>query len=227
VKNKNSFIAFGIIGLILIIDQILKFHIKTNFMLGEEVRVTDWFIIHFTENPGMAFGMEFGGNFGKLILSLFRILAIGAMFWYLIYSLKKKENMYFITALSLILSGALGNLIDSAFYGLIFNDSLHQVATFLPEEGGYGTFLHGKVVDMFYFPIFSGNYPNWFPVVGGNSFTFFGAIFNIADAAITSGVIFLILFYKKAFPKQAVENEDEADTEKTTTNQIENTQVKE
>lgn len=186
---------------ILLVDQILKFYIKTHFMLGEEVKVANWFIIHFTENPGMAFGMEFGGNYGKLFLSLFRILAIGAMFWYLIRSLKKGENMYFIVALSLILAGALGNLIDSAFYGIIFDHSLHQVASFMPEGGGYGSFLHGKVVDMFYFPIISGNYPQWFPGIGGQSFTFFQPVFNIADASITSGVIFLILFYKRAFPK--------------------------
>jgi signal peptidase II len=196
-------------------------------MLGEEVRITDWFIIHFTENPGMAFGMEFGGNFGKLLLSLFRIVAIGGMFWYLIHSLKKKENMYFVIALSMILAGAMGNLIDSAFYGLIFNDSLHQVASFMPEEGGYGTFLHGRVVDMFYFPIFSGSYPDWFPVIGGRYFTFFGAIFNIADAAITSGVIFLILFYKKAFPKQPVNNTNDEDSEEISVSTNENADIKE
>ncbi len=212
--------------LILIIDQVLKFHIKTNFMLGEEARITNWFIIHFTENPGMAFGMEFGGNFGKLFLSLFRIIAIGVMFWYLIYSLKKGENMYFITALSLILAGALGNLIDSAFYGLIFNDSLHRVATFMPESGGYGTFLHGRVVDMFYFPIFSSTYPDWFPIIGGRYFTFFGAIFNIADAAITSGVIFLLIFYKKAFPKHLVEKDSEENSEETIATANEDADVK-
>lgn len=192
-------------------------------MFGEEVRITDWFIIHFTENKGMAFGMEFGGDFGKLLLSLFRIVAIGGMFWYLIHSLKKKENIYFIVALSMILAGALGNLIDSAFYGIIFNDSLHQVATFMPEEGGYGTFLHGKVVDMFYFPIFSGTYPEWFPAIGGRPFTFFGAIFNIADAAITSGVIFLILFYKKAFRKHIIKSSGEENTKDTISDIKENT----
>jgi signal peptidase II len=196
-------------------------------MLGEEIRVTDWFIIHFTENPGMAFGMEFGGNLGKLLLSLFRVVAIAGMFWYLIHSLKKKENMYFIVALSMILAGAMGNLIDSAFYGIIFDHSLHQVATFMPEDGGYASFLHGKVVDMFYFPIFSGTYPEWFPAIGGRPFTFFGAIFNIADAAITSGVIFLILFYKKAFPKHPTENEPKNNAEEKSVSAEEPINIKE
>lgn len=167
-------------------------------MLGEEIRIADWFIIHFTENPGMAFGMEFGGTAGKLILSLFRIVAIGFMAWYLFHSIKKGTNYYFLTALSLILAGALGNLIDSAFYGLIFDHSSFQVAEMFPVGGGDGRFLHGKVVDMFYFPIINGYYPEWLPKIGGESFTFFKPVFNIADASITTGVFSFIIFYKKA-----------------------------
>jgi len=129
-------------------------------MLGEEIQITKWFYIHFTENPGMAFGMEFGGDYGKLILSIFRIIAISLMIWYLIQSIKKKETIYFIIALSFIIAGALGNLIDSAFYGLIFDHSLYQVAELFPENGGYAGFLHGKVVDMFYFPIINSQYPD-------------------------------------------------------------------
>ncbi len=200
-KNKRYLISFGIILLVLIIDQVLKIWVKTHMMLGEEHRITDWFIIQFLENEGMAFSMKFGGKYGKLALSLFRVFAIGAMFWYLVKIIKQRLNYYQIIALSLIVAGALGNLIDSAFYGLIFDSSLHQVASFMPEGGGYAPFLHGEVVDMFYFPLFRGNYPDWFPFVGGNSFLFFRPVFNVADSAITSGVIFMILFYKKAFPK--------------------------
>lgn len=199
-NRKNYLISFGIIFIIILIDQILKFWIKTHMMLGEEYRITNWFIIHFTENPGMAFGMEFGGNYGKLFLSLFRIVAIGFMIWYLFYNIKKQQvNKYFIIALSMIVAGALGNLIDSAFYGMIFNQSVHQVAELFPASGGYSSFLHGKVVDMFYFPVLNGFYPEWIPKIGGNPFTFFKPVFNIADASITSGVFVLIIFYKKAF----------------------------
>ncbi|MFO7791006.1 MAG: lipoprotein signal peptidase [Bacteroidota bacterium] len=197
-KKRQTYLALGIIFLILIIDQLLKVWIKTSMMLGEEIRITDWFIIHFTENPGMAFGMEFGGSAGKLILSLFRIIAIGFMAWYLFSSIKKGTNYYFLTALSLILAGALGNLIDSAFYGLIFDHSSFQVAEMFPEGGVDGRFLHGKVVDMFYFPIINGYYPEWLPKIGGEPFTFFKPVFNIADASITTGVFSFIVFYKKA-----------------------------
>lgn len=201
-KNKRKIISLGIIFLILIADQILKVWIKTNMMISEEIEITNWFYIHFIENPGMAFGKEFGGEHGKLILTLFRFVAIIAMFWYLFKSIKEKINYYFLISLSLIISGALGNLIDSAFYGIIFNHSHYQVAELFPPAGeAYGTFLHGKVVDMFYFPLIEGHYPEWFPKIGGDHFIFFRPVFNIADSAITSGVIFLLLFYKKAFPK--------------------------
>lgn len=171
--------------------------------IGEEIYVLgNWFILHFTENEGMAFGMRFGGDFGKLILSLFRIIAIFVIGWYLIRLNKRKENTGLILSMSLIFAGALGNIIDSAFYGLIFSASkFHEVAVMFPAEGGYSNFLYGKVVDMLYFPVIKGNYPHWFPVWGGNEFIFFRPVFNIADSSITVGVFILIFFQKRFFKK--------------------------
>jgi signal peptidase II len=143
-----------IIFLVLLIDQLIKIYVKTHFFLGEEVNIGgDWFTIHFTENNGMAYGMEFGGAFGKLFLSVFRILAVAAIGWYLWSLSRQKEDKLYIICIALIFAGAVGNILDSAFYGILFSDSNYEVARFLPEEGGYSTFLHGKVVDMFYFPI--------------------------------------------------------------------------
>ncbi len=193
-----------IIFVILIADQILKIWIKTNMSLGQEYHILgDWFIIHFTENYGMAFGMQFAGEFGKLFLSIFRIIAVSAIGYYLWNLIKKKENKIFIISMSLIFTGALGNIIDSALYGLIFSASTYQtVAEFMPEAGGYASFLHGKVVDMFYFPIIQGYYPDWFPYKGGEEFIFFRPVFNIADSAITIGVFLLIIFQKSIFKKK-------------------------
>lgn len=198
-----------IIFLILFIDQVSKFWIKTNMTLGQEFHIlSDWFIIHFTENEGMAFGFSFGGEFGKLALSLFRIIAVVVIFFYLRDIIRKKEHTGLIISISFIIAGAIGNIIDSAIYGLIFsNSSYHTVAAFLPEEGGYGTFLHGKVVDMLYFPIIQGHYPDWFPFWGGEDFIFFRPVFNIADSSITTGVLVLIVFQRKFFPvKKEEEN---------------------
>ena len=211
-----------IIFLILLADQVLKFWIKLNMSLGEEVHVFDWFIIHFTENEGMAFGLTFGGEFGKLALSLFRLVAIIAIGWYLMDLVKKKMPFGLIFSITLIFAGALGNLIDSAFYGLIFSySSYHTVASLFPEGGGYSSFLHGKVVDMFYFPVIRGYYPLWIPFWGGNEFIFFRPVFNIADSSITIGVLMLILFQRHHFthahnphnkkheaPEQPAENPD-------------------
>lgn len=170
--------------------------------LGEEIHVIgNWFIIHFTENEGMAFGMRFGGDNGKLLLSLFRIIAISAIGWYLFRLIKENADKLYIICMSLIFAGALGNMIDSAFYGLIFSDSLFEVAKIFPKDGGYGSFLHGKVVDMFYFPIIQGTYPDWFPFKGGDTFIFFRPVFNIADSSISVGVILLIIFQKRFFHK--------------------------
>ena len=171
--------------------------------IGEEIHVLgNWFILHFTENEGMAFGMRFGGDFGKLILSLFRIVAIFVIGWYLIRLAKRKEKTGLILSMSLIFAGALGNIIDSAFYGMFFSASkFHEVAVLFPTEGGYSTFLHGKVVDMLYFPVIKGYYPGWFPFWGRNEFIFFRPVFNIADSAITVGVFILIFFQKRFFKK--------------------------
>jgi signal peptidase II len=162
-RNKSFLLIF----LILLIDQVLKIWIKTHMTIGDEIFVfKNWFIIHFTENNGMAFGMEFWGKMGKLFLSLFRIVAISAIGYYIYVLIKQKANTGLVLGVSAILAGAIGNLIDSAFYGLIFSDSLSEVAKIFPEGGGYSTFLHGRVVDMLYFPIIDTTYPGWIPFFG-------------------------------------------------------------
>lgn len=192
-----------IIFLVLLVDQLIKIYIKTHFFLGEEVYVAgDWFIIHFTENNGMAYGMEFGGGFGKLFLSVFRIVAVAAIGYYLVTLTKQKEDKLYIICIALIFAGAVGNIIDSAFYGILFSDSNYEVARFLPEDGGYSKFLHGKVVDMFYFPILRGHFPAWFPFWGSEEFIFFRPVFNFADASISTGVALIIFFQRRFFGKK-------------------------
>ncbi|MEI6885833.1 MAG: lipoprotein signal peptidase [Bacteroidota bacterium] len=194
--------AVWIVFLILLADQILKIWIKTHFYLGESHPVLGhWFYLHFTENEGMAYGMTLGGQFGKLTLSLFRLIAIGGILWWLYTATKKGAGNLMIVCISLILAGAIGNIIDSAVYGLIFNESTYmQIATAFPKGGGYTSFLHGKVVDMFYFPIIETQFPKWVPIYGGEDFTFFRPVFNIADSAITTGVLMLIVFQRRIFP---------------------------
>ena len=185
--------------LLLVVDQLLKFWIKTNMFLGQEFKIFDWFIIHFTENNGMAFGLEFGGDTGKIILSLFRIIVIVWGFSYITTLTKSKLPNGLLIALGLVFGGAIGNIIDGVFYGVLFNDSYNQIAEFLPAVGGYSTFLMGKVVDMFYFPIINTHFPDWLPFFGGKHFIFFRPVFNIADAGISVGMFMLILFYRKHF----------------------------
>ncbi|HDR88397.1 MAG TPA: lipoprotein signal peptidase [Bacteroidetes bacterium] len=186
---------------ILIVDQVSKYFVKTGMTLGEEIRVFgNWFIIHFIENNGMAFGMEMGGESGKIILSLFRLVAIAAITWYLVKLIRGKAPNGLIMAISLVLAGAIGNMIDSAFYGLIFSESTpFETAVLFPEGGGYSSFLHGKVVDMLYFPVIRGVYPEWFPFWGGESFIFFRPVFNLSDACITTGVLMILVFQKRYF----------------------------
>lgn len=185
----------------ILVDQIIKIYVKTNFVLGEEVVVFDWFRIHFTENNGMAMGFEFGGKAGKLFLTVFRIVAVGAIIYWLSENIKKKVHKAVIIAISLIFSGAVGNIIDSIFYGVIFNHPTREVATLFPETTN-GKLFFGKVVDMFYFPIWSGTLPEWLPFIGGEPYTFFQYIFNPADAFISVGVALLFIFSKQAFPKE-------------------------
>mgnify|MGYP006282920203 CR=1 FL=1 len=191
-----------LIVIILLIDQISKIYIKTNFVLGEHVDVFSWFEIRFIENPGMAWGAQIPGSYGKVILTLFRLVAIVGIGWWLWDSTRKKAPKVLLIAISLIFAGALGNIIDSVFYGVIFDDSIGKIASFLPESGGYAPLLKGKVVDMLYFPLYDGILPNWVPIWGGEQFTFFEPVFNIADSAISVGFGILLVFHKKAFPKK-------------------------
>ena len=200
--NKKSLYATITIVTILIIDQVVKFLVKTNMSLGESINVFgSWFQICFIENSGFAFGMEFGGNWGKLALSLFRIVAVGALGWFLFKLIREKYPISLIIGISALFAGATGNIIDSVFYGQIFSDSYGGVATLFPEGGGYASLLHGRVVDMFYFPIITGHFPSWFPFWGGEDFIFFRPIFNVADSAISVSIFYLLIFQRKNIAK--------------------------
>jgi signal peptidase II len=185
--------------ILLLFDQALKFWVKTNMFLGQEYPIFDWFIIHFTENNGMAFGMEFGGFFGKTLLTLFRIIVVIVGVYYVKSIIKPNFSNGVLIALGLIIGGAMGNIIDSSFYGLLFNDSYNVIATLLPESGGYAPLLHGKVVDMFYFPLINSHFPDWMPFLAGKHFIFFRPVFNIADTGISVGIFMILLFYRKDF----------------------------
>ncbi len=188
-------LAILIIFSVLVIDQLIKILVKTRMYWHESIRITDWFYIYFTENNGMAFGMEI---FGKLFLTLFRIVAVALIIYYLVRIIKQGYKTGYIVCMSLILAGAIGNIIDSIFYGVFFSESTtSSLSTFLPHGGGYSKWLYGKVVDMFYFPIIETTWPEWMPLVGGEHFIFFSPIFNFADASISCGIIALLLFYGK------------------------------
>lgn len=194
-----------LIVIVLLIDQVSKIYIKTHFELGEEVSVFSWFKILFVENAGMAWGAKIPGTYGKLFLTLFRLVAIVGIGYWLWDVIRKKTSDILALCLSLIFAGAMGNLLDSIFYGIFFNSSQGQIASFLPEEGGYAPVFYGKVVDMLYFPIWKGYLPEWIPAFGGSYFTFFEPVFNIADSAISIAVMIMIIFSKKVFPKEKKE----------------------
>ena len=189
-----------LIALILVIDQFSKIYIKTNFILGEEVKVFDWFKILFIENEGMAWGTKIPGQYGKLILTVFRIVVVFGIAYWLYDSSKKHCSNFLMVAISLIFAGAVGNIIDSVFYGQLFSDSHYQLAEMFTDKP-YQKWFHGEVVDMLYFPIFEGTFPEWLPIWGGEPFKFFNAIFNVADVAISTGIGILIVFNKRAFAK--------------------------
>ena len=221
---KGRSVALLII-LILIADQALKFYIKTHYTLGEEHKVLDsWFRLHFVENEGMAWGLKFGGGLGKILLTLFRLLAVILGTFYLRDIIRKKYHPGFIICAALIYAGAFGNLIDSMFYGLIFDNSdpyAQNISHLFPAGGGYAGFLHGKVVDMLYFPIITdAHFPSWFPIWGGEDFEFFRPVFNIADASISIGVLAILVFQKRFFEKKKQESHPTIETNTTVNDEV-------
>ncbi|MGI9547809.1 MAG: lipoprotein signal peptidase [Flavobacteriaceae bacterium] len=199
--------------LVLLVDQLSKIYIKTHFQLGESAEVFTWFKILFIENEGAAWGtklsdiLPISDSLGKLILTIFRLFAIAGIGYWLFDIIKKKSSGTLMVAVSLIFAGALGNILDSVFYGLLFDDSYNQVATFMADEP-YGKLFYGKVVDMLYFPLIDATWPEWMPFVGGDNFRFFEPVFNIADTAISTGVGILVFFNKRAFGKQRTQNQN-------------------
>ena len=212
-KSVKGWGAVFIVILLLTLDQTLKIWIKTHMQLHESIEIAPWFYLYFTENPGMAFGIEI---IGKLFLSLFRIILVFFIAWYLYKIIKENYKLCYIACIALIFSGAIGNIIDSVFYGVLFDHSSGQVAAFMPEGGGYATWLHGKVVDMFYFPLIDTTIPDWIPLWGGRDFIFFRPIFNLADSAICVGVFVLFIFYRHTFSKSlSKEEKKEKNADKT------------
>ncbi len=208
---KKSTAVLITILTILIIDQLVKIYVKTHIHYGDgfDMLGLSWAKIHFVENEGMAFGLSFGGLTGKYILSIFRIIMVVFLFYILRNLIKHKETYGLIISFSMIIAGALGNIIDSMFYGLIFSESYFHggLATMFPAEGGYGSFLTGKVVDMLYFPMIDTVLPEWMPLWGGERFEFFRPVFNIADSAITVGVASILLFHRRFFNSETVKEE--------------------
>lgn len=209
IARRGVLAALIVVG-ILLVDQLIKIWVKTNMTLHEQIEILSWFKIVFIENNGMAYGMEIGS---KLLLSLFRVVAISVLGYYIIGQVKRQARWGYLVCLSMIFAGAVGNLIDSMFYGLVFNASSEfYTSYFVPFGTGYASFLMGKVVDMFYFPLIVTTWPDWVPVVGGNPYVFFSPVFNFADASISVGVVLLLLFYRKeiseiSFKKKVKANE--------------------
>ena len=215
-NKKVSRNAVLIVLLVLVIDQVLKLMVKTHLMEGQEILVMgkSWFRLHFVENSGMAFSMELPTEYGKILLSTFRLIAIGFIIYLIRRLIREKYHPGLVYSGAMILAGAIGNMIDSAFYGLIFTDSIGRVATLFPKGGGYAGFLKGNVVDMLWFPIAHGVFPHWLPRWGGEYYEFFRPVFNIADASITIGVAIIIIFQKTFFvqPASPIENKPNQDT---------------
>ena len=203
---KKTYLVIFVLLMVLLLDQSLKIWVKTHMEYGEQFPILgqSWALIHFVENNGMAFGLTLGEDWGKLLLSLFRIFAVGFLVYYIIKLIKEKQSDLQLICFTLILAGALGNIIDSAIYGLIFSETPYHggLATMFPPNGGYAGFLYGKVVDMLYFPLFEGTFPTWVPIWGGEHFLFFRPVFNIADSSITLGVILILIFQRHFFHKE-------------------------
>lgn len=208
IARRGVLAALIVVG-ILLVDQIIKIWVKTNMTLHEQIEILSWFKIVFIENNGMAYGMEIGS---KLMLSLFRVVAISVLGYYIIGQVKRQARWGYLVCLSMIFAGAVGNLIDSMFYGLVFNASSEfYTSYFVPFGTGYASFLMGKVVDMFYFPLIVTTWPDWVPVVGGNPYVFFSPVFNFADASISVGVVLLLLFYRKEISEISFKKKVKAD----------------
>ena len=193
-KKKQARLVVLLVAALIVVDQVVKVLVKTNMQIGEDIPpIGEWCRLHFIENEGFAFGMSMGGATGKVVLTLVRLVASAVIVWLLVRMVKGGTRSSLVVSLALIFAGAVGNLVDSCFYGLIFNESYYSVATLFPADGGYAPLLQGKVVDMFYFPLFEFDWPTWVPLVGGNHFEFFNAIFNVADSAITIGIVWLMI----------------------------------
>ena len=193
-KKKQARLVVLLVTALIVVDQVVKILVKTNMQIGEDIPlIGEWCRLHFIENDGFAFGMSMGGATGKVVLTLVRLVASAVIAWLLVRMVKGGTRSSLVVSLALIFAGAVGNLVDSCFYGLIFNESYYSVATLFPADGGYAPLLQGKVVDMFYFPLFEFDWPTWVPLVGGNHFEFFNAIFNVADSAITIGIVWLMI----------------------------------
>ena len=201
-KKQQTRLIIILVAAILIVDQVVKILVKTNMYITEDIPlIGSWCRLHFIENEGFAFGIHFGGVVGKVLLTLIRLVASVAIAWFIASMIKKETRTSLVVAFTLVLAGAVGNLIDSCFYGLIFNAPSYEVATIFPPEGGYAPLFQGRVVDMFYFPLFEFDWPTWVPFIGGNHFEFFSAIFNVADSAVTIGIVWLLVEYFFIEPK--------------------------